>query len=122
MPLTISNPWFSRPCLPSATVTQPEGPTSLIDLAIISPTLSPLAETVATYCISSYFHTQQHFFQALLRLLTVLYRHLFQFPQEIWLADNPCLLSLVMACANTIEVVVPSPASSVVLEAATLIS
>src|SRR5580698_4587348 len=116
MPSTTSSS-VSRP-LASSTVMTPSLPTLAMALAIMSPTsLSPLAEIVPTWAISSLALTfLERFFRSATTASTA-----FSMPRLRSIGFMPAATDLApsrtMARANTVAVVVPSPATSLVLEA-----
>eukprot|EP00732_Lithocolla_globosa_P002868 Lithocolla_globosa_v1_NODE_2031_length_2200_cov_406.434033.p3 type:complete len:122 gc:universal NODE_2031_length_2200_cov_406.434033:1096-731(-) len=114
IPSVCSN--SSSNVLPSLTVMTPSRPTFSIALAINSPTLiSPLAEMVATWAISSDVVIICVFsFKCLTTSSTAA-----EIPLRRSMGLRPAVTffsaSEKMACAKTVAVVVPSPASSFVL-------
>ena len=116
MPSTTSSS-VSR-LLASSTVITPSLPTFAMALAIMSPTsLSPLAEIVPTWPISSLDLT---FLERFLRSATTA-STAFSMPRFRSIGFMPAATDLApsrtMARASTVAVVVPSPATSLVLEA-----
>ena len=119
MPSTTSNS-VVKP-LASSTVITPSLPTFSIAFAIMSPiSLSPFAEIVPTCAISSLVET---FFDALCKLV-ITFVTAKSMPRFKSIGFMPAATALepsrTIACANTVAVVVPSPASSAVREATSL--
>src|SRR3954467_7295823 len=116
MPSTTSSV-VSRP-LASSTVITPSLPTFSIASAILVPmSVSPLAEMMPTWAISLWSRVwRESFFSSATTTSTAL-----SMPRLISIGLLPAATSLApsrkMACARTVAVVVPSPATSEVLEA-----
>ena len=104
--------------LPSSTVITPSLPTFSIASAIICPiSSSPLADTVATADISSLLFTGvDNFLISSIVAVTALSIPLLSFIGSCPAAVN-LIPSLKIAWASTVAVVVPSPATSLVLDA-----
>src|SRR5438552_4956247 len=119
MPSTTSSV-VSRP-LASSTVITPSLPTFSIASAIMSPIVrSPLADTVPTCAISSRpLVSLDTFLRASMMAGTALSMPRFRLIGS-WPAATSLAPSVKMARASTVAVVVPSPATSEVLEATSL--
>src|SRR3982751_2172672 len=121
MPSTRSSS-FSRP-LPSSTVITPSLPTLSIASEISLPmSWSALAEIAPTWAISlELLHGRETFFSSSTAVATAL-----SMPRLRSIGFMPAatyfMPSLTIACASTVAVVVPSPATSEVLEATSFTS
>src|SRR5579883_1386455 len=116
MPSTTSSS-FSRP-EPSSTVITPSLPTLSIALAMMSPiAASPLAEIVPTWAIDlESADGLLSFFSSSTAACTALSMPRFK-SIGFMPAATAFMPSRIIACASTVAVVVPSPATSEVLEA-----
>src|SRR5579872_1338630 len=116
MPSTTSSSFSSAE--PSSTVITPSRPTLSIASAIVLPIdSSPLAEIVPTWAIDfESLEGLESFFSSSTAVATAL-----SMPRLMSIGLRPEATALrpsrMMACASTVAVVVPSPASSEVLEA-----
>src|SRR5437870_4647376 len=119
MPSTTSS-WVSR-LLASSTVMTPSFPTFSIASAIKSPIArSPLADTMPTWAISALLLVDlESFFSSSLIAGTALSMPRLRLIGS-WPAATSLAPSVKMARASTVAVVVPSPATSEVLEATSL--
>src|SRR5437667_5391206 len=116
MPSTTSS-WVSR-LFASSTVMTPSFPTFSIASAIMSPMVrSPLADTMPTWAISSLpLVDLESFFSSSTTALTALSTPRFRLIGS-WPAATSLSPSVKIARARTVAVVVPSPATSEVLDA-----